>query len=613
MPLASLDQVQNQSFDYIVIGGGTAGLTVASRLSEDSGVSVLVLDAGSPNLNESLISRPGQFGFQFGNPQFDWGFKTVPQERAGGNQYDWNRGKSLGGSSAMNFSCWTLPAEQDINAWERLGNKGWNWENYLKYHYKAVRYVPLDTTHDNLEVRGRDPESLKVWDLNQHPSGTGPLAISHTRTLLDIDVKASEAFIHAGIPRAPAPYHGNPEGYYLMLNSVNPKTHLRTYAASAYFTPVSDRSNLVVLSTAYAHRIVTNGEGDGNIVASGVEFSYGEDKSVCVAHAKKEVILSAGAIKSPQILELSGIGREDILTKIGVPIKVSLPGVGENVQEHLFVPATFELKDSTTETLDVLRDEKETAKQVELLLKGQGVYTSGITNIAWLSFADVTPRSENLIDEESKRIDEDIKNNVYPPGLTDQYKIQLERIRNKAPGCEFTSLAGFLAFNTPPLPNKRYVSLFCFLNHPFTRGTIHASSNDPFANPDMDPHYFEHEIDRQTLVAGIQFVRKIAKTPPLRDEIAVEYSPGPDIETDEQLTEWVHKGMATTYHTAGSCSMLPREHNGVVDTHLKVYGTKNIRVVDLSIVPLHIASHPQATVYSIAEQASDIIRGMFSP
>ncbi|KAG7097832.1 hypothetical protein E1B28_005150 [Marasmius oreades] len=513
----------------------------------------------------------------------------------------------------MNFSCWTLPVKQDIDAWERLGNKGWNWENHEKYHYKAVRYVPLDTTHGKPEVRGRDPEALKVWDLNQHPSGTGPLVLTHPRTAFDIDVKASEAFLQAGIPRAPAPYHGNPKGLHLILNSVDPTTHLRTYAANAYFTPVSHRPNLVVLSTAYAHRIVTNGEGDGNIVASGVEFSYGEDKSVCVAHAKKEVILSAGAIKSPQILELSGIGCEDILTKIGVPIKVSLPGVGENVQEHLFVPATFELKDSTTETLDVLRDEKETAKQVELLLKGQGVYTTGLANLVWLSFSDVTPRSESLIAEEGKRIDEDIKNNIYPPGLTDQYKILLEGLRNNAPGCEYTTFPRFFALDKPPLPNKRYVTFMCFLNHPFTRGTIHASTNDPFANPDMDPHYFEHEIDRQTLVAGIQFVRKIAKTPPLRDEIAVEHSPGPEIQTDEQLTEWVQNGMASTYHTAGSCSMLPREHNGVVDTHLKVYGTKNIRVVDLSIVPLHLACHPQATVYSIAEQASDIIRGKFNP
>ncbi|KAF9259119.1 alcohol oxidase [Marasmius fiardii PR-910] len=608
MPLATFDQVQGQSFDYIVVGGGTAGLVVASRLSEDPGVSVLVLEGGNPNLDEPLISRPAQFGFQFNNPQFDWEYKTTPQELAREKQFPWNRGKSLGGSSAMNFSAWTLPPKQDIDDWERLGNKGWNWENLSKYHDKAVKYVPLETDQSlDPEIR----ESMKIWDLKHHSPGTGPLVITHPRTYLDIDAKAAKAFLGAGVPRSPAPYHGEPKGFYRMLNNVDPKTHLRTYATNAYFTPISARGNLLVLPTAYAHSLVTDGEGDGNIVATGVRFSYGKDKSAHVVHAKKEVILSAGGLKSSQILELSGIGREDVLSRIGVPVKVSLPGVGENIQEHMFITVAFELKDSAAETLDILRDEKEIVKQVELLSKGLGLYTTGLTNIAWLPLSEVTPRSDRLFEEEKKQIEEDIRNNKYPPGLIEQYRIQLERVQNGIPSSEFASLAGFLSMAKPPLPNKRYFTLFSLLNYGFSRGTIHASSKDPFADPEMDPHYFEHEIDRQTLVAGIKFARRIAQTAPLRDEIAVEYSPGPEIQTDQQLTEWVHKGMSTTFHTAGACSMLPREHHGVVDNHLKVYGTRNIRVVDLSIVPLHFASHPQATIYAMAEQASDIIRGRF--
>ncbi|KAL0569975.1 hypothetical protein V5O48_011980 [Marasmius crinis-equi] len=607
MPLISLEQALSQSFDYIIIGGGvsldshpkpltTAGLVVASRLSEDPTVTVLVLDAGNPNLDEPLITRLCQYGFQFGNPQFDWAHKIAPQKHLAGKEFVWPRGKSLGGSSAMNFSFWSVPPKEDIDDWERLGNKGWNWDNYHKYQNKTVTYVPLDASSR------ADAELLKVWDLEKHSSGTGPLVVTHPRKKFEIDYKVYDAFREMGVSPARAPYHGDIEGLHVGLNTVDPKNHLRNYAATAHFRSITERSNLLVLPTAYAHKLVTTGEKDGDIVATGVEFSFAADKSVHVAHAKREVIVSAGqdfsqilprltrALKSPQILELSGIGSEDVLSKIGVPVKVSLPGVGENVQEHCFLAAAFELREDTkSETLDVLRDEKQVMNHVQLLLKGEGAYTTGLTNVVWIPFSQVSPQAEKFYEEQRRRIEEDAKKNLYSPGLLDQYEILLERLRNKSPGSEFCDIPGFFAMDKPPVPGKKYVALCTLLNHPFSRGTIHSSTNDPLADPDIDPQLWDHPI-------------------------AVEYAPGPEVETDEQLAEWgAQKGLYTTFHTAGSCSMLPREKNGVVDTHLKVYGTKNIRVVDLSIAPLHFAAHSQATVYTIAEIAADIIKGRFSP
>ncbi|KAK1228942.1 hypothetical protein PQX77_008007 [Marasmius sp. AFHP31] len=387
-----------------------------------------------------------------------------------------------------------------------------------------------------------------------------------------------------------------------------------SFFSQAYFKPASTRPNLFVLPTAYAHKIVTEEQENKDVAATGVEFSYGDDKSVHVAHATREVVVSAGALKSPQILELSGIGREDVLNRIGVPVKVPLAGVGENVQDHILLSAAYELKDSAqTETLDVLRDEKEVPRQIELLTKGEGAYATGITNIAWVPFSDITSKADALYEQQGRRIREDAKNGVYPPGLMDQYKIQLQRFQDRAYLSEFGNIPGFFALDKPPVPGKKYFAFFAFLNHPFSRGAIHASSNDPFVHPDMDPRYWEHEIDKQALIEGIKYVRKIVQTTALRDDIEVEYTPGPEYQTDEQLAEWATKGLCTTYHTAGSCSMLPREKNGVVDTHLKVYGTTNIRVVDLSIVPLHISAHTQATAYTIAEIASDIIKGRFDP
>ncbi|KAJ8087644.1 hypothetical protein PM082_006478 [Marasmius tenuissimus] len=416
-----------------------------------------------------------------------------------------------------------------------------------------------------------------------------------------------------GIPEARAPV--STTGVHIGLSSIEPRTHTRSYAVTAYFAPASTRTNLFVLTTAYAHKLVTTGQGDGNIVATGVEFSYGDEKRVHVAHAKREVIISAGALKSPQILELSGIGREDVLSKIGVPVKIPLDGVGGNVQEHTFIGTVYELKeDTTTETLDMLRDEKVAAQHIELLAKGEGAFTAGFTNVAWVPLADVTSRSQALYEQEKKQIEEDVKNSSgYPPGLLEQYDIQLERIPNGHLDCEIAVTATFLGAGMPPIEGKKYVSIAIFLNHAFSRGTIHSSSNDPLVDPEIDPHYWEHQIDRDILLEGIKYARKIAQASPLRDEIAYEYIPGPAVDTDEKLAEWGKDALGSTWHTAGSCSMLPREKNGVVDTHLKVYGTKNIRVVDLSIVPLNIAAHTQATVYTIAELASDIIKGKFSP
>ncbi|KAK1219629.1 hypothetical protein PQX77_017641 [Marasmius sp. AFHP31] len=515
MPLISLEVALSQSFDYIIVEVSTAGLVVATRLSEDSNTSVLVLDAGLPNLDEPLITRMGQYGFQFGNPQFDWGFKTVPQKHVQGNQYPWNRGKSLGGSSAMNFSGWSVPPQEDINDWERLGNPGWNWNTYQKYHDKAVTYVPL-------EVSTRpDLEFLKtVWDIKNHSSGSGPLLVTHPRVSFEIDRKIHEALDELGVEKARAPIHGDPKGHHVMLSTVDPHTHQRAYSATAYFKPASARPNLFVLSTAYAHKIVTEEQENKELAATGVEFSYGDDKSIHVTRATREVVVSAGALKSPQILELSGIGREDVLNRIGVPVKVPLAGVGENVQDHILLSAAYELKESAkTETLDVLRDEKEVPRQIELLTRGEGAYATGITNIAWVPFSDITTKADALYEQQGRRIREDAKNGVYPPGLTEQYEVQLQRFQDRAYLSEFANIPGFFALDKPPIPGKKYFAFFAFLNHPFTRGAIHASSNDPFVHPDMDPRYWEHEIDKQALIEGIKYVRKIVQTTALRDEI----------------------------------------------------------------------------------------------
>lgn len=593
MPLVSVEQVKDQHFDYIVAGGGTAGLTLAARLSEDSRLSVLVLDAGNANLDDPLITHSVQYGKQFGNPKYDWAFKTTPQKHAEGRQYDWNRGKSLGGSSAMNFCNWTVPPKEDIDNWEKLGNKGWGWNDMEEYYTRAVTYTPLDTTIGSNAAR--DKETLKIWDM------------------LDVDYAGYQAIRNLGFSSARSPYHGDIDGISCTLNTVDPRKHTRSYSASAFFASNYERPNFSVLTTAYVRRILTTGQA-GEIEATGAEFSYGGENTVYKAHATQEVILSAGTLKSPQILELSGIGRPLVLEKLGIPVKVALEGVGENLQDHIYAGLSYELKEGT-ETIDVLHDEKIAALNVELLAKGEGLYTTGITNMLYTSLRNISSDVQSMYDSEKARIEDDIKENRYMPGLSEQYELMLSRLVSKQGMCtEITTYPGFLSFPNPPVPGKSYFTVIGISNHNFSRGTIHATSKDPLADPEIDPHYFEHDIDRQMLVAMIQFCRKVANVEPLKSFIAnspeeSELNPGLEYQLDEALaTGWIHKGTGTVYHAAGSLSMLPREKNGVVDTQLKVYGTKNIRVVDLSIVPLHFAAHPQSTVYAIAERAADIIK-----
>ncbi|KAF9073601.1 GMC oxidoreductase [Rhodocollybia butyracea] len=625
MPLVSVDLVVNQTFDYIIIGGGTAGLTLASRLSENPAWSILVLEAGNSHLGDHpLITRPGQYGMQITNPEYDWAFKTVPQKYCNNMDYLWSRGKGLGGTSAMNFSLWTLPPKEDIDNWEKLGNLGWNHKNYQKYSTRPVTYTPLDP-RINPSVSA---EALNVWS-DAKTRGEGPLHITHPRRILDADIKMDQAsftLLNMGLNRSRAPYGGDTEGTYMVLNTVHPTLNSRTFAVTAVQECALQRSNLFVLTGAEVSKILSSNysKSDNDLEATGVEFSYNNSPDLYQAHVRREVILSAGP---------------DVLSNIGVEVKVPLDGVGENVQEHQFFGCSFELRDDYSEdTYDLLRDNTEREKHIKLYAGGQGIYTTGIVNVAVMPLKKITPDATVVYAAEEARIRQDIQQNKYPPGLAEQYKLQLEYDSTNALDCEIVSMSGaspgpsglstsqlsgailteFYLETDPPRPGKKYYTINAFANHNFSRGTIHSTSNDPRDCLAIDPHYFERDIDLQICIREFKYIREIAKMSPLKDIISddpatMELNPGPEVETDEQIANWLKQSFSTGWHTVGSLSMLPKDKNGVVDPKLKVYGTKNIRVVDLSIIPLQFAAHTQATAYIIAEMAADIIKGVFVP
>jgi len=228
-----------------------------------------------------------------------------------------------------------------------------------------------------------------------------------------------------------------------------------------------------------------------------------------------------------------------------------------------------------------------------------------IIGFAFVPVNDISPNASRIISDAKELYKK--KMETSQPWLKDQYATHLNRLERGGPGCEFISFPGLMSQPNPPQPGKRYFTLVVGMNHQWSRGTIHSTSNDPSQEPEFDPHDFEEDIDMQMMIESLRFVRKLANTAPLKDILVSEINPGVDVTSDRELREWVHKYYNTTFHTAGSCSMLPRERGGVVDTNLKVYGSENIRVVDLSVLPILIAAHTQSTVYAIAEHGAEAI------
>ncbi|RPD56267.1 GMC oxidoreductase [Lentinus tigrinus ALCF2SS1-7] len=588
--LTTLDQVSGKAFDYLIIGGGTAGLTLAARLSEDPSKSVLVLEAGGAHLNDPMIDMPASYGKFFTNKEYDYAFMTIPQKHAENTSFFWPRGKGLGGSSGANFYLWNRPAVEDVNAWERLGNPGWNWENFLKYSIKCEKFIPADENATKAERLTYDP---KVHGTD------GPIALGFPNLRPGWDVALQDTLEALGLPRLVEPQGGDRVGTGMDLATVDPRTNKRTTSV-AYLEQAGARPNLKVLVNAPVARILS-APGSG-FVASGVEFLYDGQKHTVSTTADGEVILSAGTIKSPQVLELSGIGDPKVLSGLGIETKVDLPAVGTNAQDHLFAGVAYELKEPEKyNTIDPLLDPKVAEEQVKLYAEGKGLLTIGIVGISMAPLKMISDRAEE--------IEANPPTGGDAPGIAEQRKEQIARLREGAANAEFVTIPGFYSFPNPPAPGAKHVSLCTTLNRPFSRGTIHAGSTDPLEPPVIDPHYFEEDIDRLTYIEQVKFCRKVAQTEPFKSVLGREVNPGPDVKTDEDISLWLKKYLTTVHHTASTCSMLPRDKGGVVDPELKVYGTQKLRVVDLSVVPLIPSAHTQSIVYAIAEQAADIIKG----
>ncbi|ETS75972.1 hypothetical protein PFICI_12916 [Pestalotiopsis fici W106-1] len=576
---------QRDAYDYVIVGGGTAGATLASRLSLGlPDKSILLIEAGHSALDEPKINIPGLHGSTIGGP-YDWNMTTLPQKSMNDRVLPLPRGRVLGGTSALNYMLWNRASSADYDAWEELGNDGWNWESMSQYMTKSEDFTNNNLTEAGSEVRGDE----------------GPIHTTIGRYMPQHRFMWRDSLENLGIQRNIDSLGGYPCGVSFQPGSVDAKTWARSYSANAYL-PLAG-SNLEVLLDTRVARINLEKSSDNCVNAAGVVLEDGT-----IIPATEEVILSAGTLQSPGLLELSGIGGKEVLDSAGIEQVIDLPGVGENLQDHVAIPYVFKLKDGLTSS-DKLKFNTTFAAEQLALWKNQEftIYDELLDAVSLLNYKQAFG---NDSDSALLRLAQDEIG--QSSNILDQKKLELLANDNVAK-VEMVFVDEYLGAKSYPIPTSldygsNYVTMVTALMHNLNRGSVHITSSNISIHPAIDPNHLTHEHDIQVLVELGKFARKVAQTEPLKSVLAGEYEPGPAVGgSDESWRGFAQETAISFFHLASTCAMLPRDQGGVVDPELRVYGTRNLRVVDASIMPLLVPAHTQATTYGIAEKAAVLI------
>lgn len=524
--------------DYIVVGAGSAGCVVAGRLSEDPRTRVVLLEAGGSDHN-MFIHMPAGFLQLMETGEVDWGYATVPQQHLGGRRIHSPRGKVLGGSSSVNGMVYVRGDRSDFDHWAQLGNRGWSFDHCLPYFRKS----------ENFEAGAGGPARGHGGPLRVTRRGIRhPYARAFYEACRQYGLASNDDF-NDGIDQEGV----GPTDSTMADNK-------RWSSSRAFLWPAMSRANLRVLTKAHATRVIFEGKR-----AVGVEFTH--KGTLRQLRANREVILCGGAVNSPQLLQLSGVGDGEHLQDVGIAVIHDLKGVGRNLQDH---PGIGGVKQRSSVPISLY-------SQVSLFAKaralGQYLLTGGgpAANNGLEAMAFVRSR----------------------PGLV-------------APDLQyFMTLLMYEDSGRRIVPGHGYMAVFT-LQRPESRGTVMIRSSDPMTAPDIDPNYFEREIDLHTMREGVKIAREIFAQPAFDPFRADEYAPGPKVVSDSEIEDWIRQNVDSNYHLSGTCKM-GRDEMAVVDDQLRVRGLDGLRVIDASIMPTVVSGNTNAATIMIAERGVDFI------
>ncbi|KAJ4000446.1 alcohol oxidase [Lentinula boryana] len=577
---------------FVDIGAGAGGLAVAARLSENEGVQVGIIEAGIFHEADPLIDIPSNVGQTLGNPMYDWSFETVPQPGAGGRSITLPRGKMVGGSTGINNMAWSRASHAEYDAWESFGpNNGWNWDGLLPHIKQPANVSPNKTDLPIVNSELYDPK---------YEGFSGPVSASFNSWYSDVFPSYLVAANSSGISPNFNSDKGTTAGLMNCRSDVERNTGTRSYAAPAYYCSHASLPNFHVLVNSQATRVLLKWSASlGSYVATGVEFS--SNNTTYTAMSKKEVILAAGTIQSPQLLELSGIGNSSILKSVGIEPLIDLPEVGENMQDHVFAPAQYQLKPGvlTFVCYALLLVMTPLTNRYCSAQNGSGMLSGTDTALSFLPL-NLYVDSET-IDFMKRSFDTVLADNSSSTFRRMQYKVQKDWLQQ---GLVPQSEIIMWSRAVEPLANESYVTLLSGVLHPASRGSVHIKSKDPLARPTIDAGWLIADFDLLVVLQTLKFAMRIATVEPLVSMIDSLVLPPPNSIGLYELTCSINFFLQSASHPMGTVAMAPRDLGGVVDSSLTVYGTTNLRVCDASIIPNGIGTHLQSTIYAIGEKAS---------
>ena len=531
-------------FDYIIVGAGSAGCVLANRLTEDGKSTVLLLEAGGKDTS-MMIHIPVGYAQTLKDPKVNWLYETEPDPGTHDRVHTWPRGKVLGGSSSINGLLYIRGQRQDYDGWAQMGLRGWSYDDLHPYFLRS-------------QHQERD-------GMDGHAKG-GPLNVSDVTEPHPVSDAVIEAGKSMGLPHRDVNGEDQEGVAYYQLTVKNGR---RCSAAVAYLNPAKKRANLQIETKALAARVLFEGKR-----AIGVEYT--QNGQTHTARARAEVVLAGGAINSPQLLELSGIGNPDLLREQGIEVVSGLPGVGENLQDHFVIGNRYRMKPGSPSVNQQSRGLAMIGEVFKYLTQRKGLLTLSAAHVA--AFIKTRPELATP----------DVQYHILPATMdlqkmTETGDMELE----KQPGITIAP---------------------CQLR-PESRGSVHLKSAAHDAHPAIRPNYLSDPLDQQTAVAGIRWARELAQQPALAKYIEHELEPGEALQSDEELLEFARETGGTIYHPVGTCKMGANgDTMGVVDDQLRVRGVEALRVVDASVMPRLVSGNTNAPTIAIAEKACDMIR-----